>query len=286
MVIPVTLAVKSAILAVTPSTLNFFAAVGSNPVAQSVQISNAGTGVLNWTASKTQSWLTLSSTSGTAPATITVTASANALGVANYADTLTISSNDVGNSPAQVPVSLAVGNLLFSDDFSAGAGNWTISPLGLGAGWSIVNGAFAYNGGGHTQQWSGNATWADYTVAVDTKLASLSDYPGGIRGRVNPSTGAGYGVWIYPAEGLLRLYRIDQWNIDTSFALLGQSTPIAMDTNVHNIRIAFKGSAISVYYDNKLVVTATDTTYTQGVVALDVSNQPITFDNVTVISLP
>jgi len=35
-----------------------------------------------------------------------------------------------------------------------------------------------------------------------------------------------------------------------------------------------------------LVITATDATYTQGAVALDVSNLPIAFSNVSVISLP
>jgi len=44
-----------------------------------------------------------------------------------------------------------------------------------------------------------------------------------------------------------------------------------------------QGSSIKVYYDNALVMQVTDTRYTQGVVALDVSNQPISFDNVAVI---
>lgn len=34
------------------------------------------------------------------------------------------------------------------------------------------------------------------------------------------------------------------------------------------------------------MITATDALYAQGAIALDVSNQPITFDNVTVISVP
>jgi hypothetical protein len=59
-----------------------------------------------------------------------------------------------------------------------------------------------------------------------------------------------------------------------------------MDTNAHNIRLCFKGSTITVYYDNTLVITTADATYPQGAIALDVSNQPITFDNVTVISVP
>jgi hypothetical protein len=68
--------------------------------------------------------------------------------------------------------------------------------------------------------------------------------------------------------------------------VLGQSSPISVDTNSHNLRLVFQGTTIQVYYDNVLVTTATDSNYSQGAVALDVSNQPIAFDNLTVISLP
>jgi len=47
----------------------------------------------------------------------------------------------------------------------------------------------------------------------------------------------------------------------------------------------FQGASIKVYYDNALQISASDNSYSQGAVALDVSNQPIAFDNVTVISL-
>lgn len=182
---------------------------------------------------------------------------------------------------------MQVGSLLFSDDFNSGsASNWTISPLGLASGWSVVNGTYTYNGGGHTQSYAGSSAWTDYTVATGFQLSSLNDYPGGLRGRVNTSTGASYGAWIYPAQRIIKLFRIDHWNIDTSNALLGQSGQIPMDLNWHNVRLVFQGSTIQVYYDNVLVITANDSTYTQGAVALDVSNQPIAFDNVTVISLP
>ena len=285
-VIPVTLGVKTAVMSVTPPTLNFFGAIGLNPNSQPVNITNLGTGMLNWTATATQSWDVLSAPSGVAPASVNVSPVTSGLPTGNYTDTITLSSPDVSNSPAQVAVSFLVGNLLFSDNFSSGAGNWTVGPLGFNSDWSVANGLYAYNGAGHTQSWAGNNTWTDYTVGVDIKLASLSNYPGGIRGRVNTSTGACYAVWVYPAQGLLRLYRVDQWNIDVSNSLLGVSVPVAMDTNTHNLRLKFKGASISVYFDNVLVISGTDATYTQGAVALDVSNQPISFTNVTVISAP
>ena len=284
--IPVTLSVKTAVLSVTPTTLNFFGAANLNPVPQNVQISNLGTGALNWSATFTSPWLNLSSLTGAAPSTITVAPNTSSLAIGNYSDTISVSSPNVNNSPANVSVSTHVGTLLFSDNFSAGAGNWTVGPLGFAAGWSVVNGAYTYNGGGHTQSWAGSPSWTDYTVATNFQLSSTSDYPGGLRGRVNPTTGASYGAWIYPAEGIIRLFRIGQWNIDSGNALLASASGLVMDTKVHNIRLSFKGSTIQVYYDNVLIITATDATYPQGAVALDVSNQPISFSNVSVISLP
>jgi hypothetical protein len=102
---------------------------------------------------------------------------------------------------------------------------------------------------------------------------------------MNPTTGASYGAWIYPAEGIIRLFRIGQWNIDAGNAQLGSANGLVIDTKVHNIRLSFKGSTIQVYYDNVSIITASDATYTQGAVALDVSNQPIAFSNVAVISV-
>ena len=241
---------------------------------------------MSWTASKTQSWLTLSSTSGSAPSSIGVTVNPSATGTGTFNDAVTVTAPGAANSPATVPVSMQVGSLLFSDDFSSGSGNWTISPLGNAASWSVVNGAFSYNGVGETEEYAGSSAWTNYTVATDFHLASTNDYPGGLRGRVNTTTGASYGVWIYPAERVLKLFRIGQWNIDADLSLLGQSAQLPIDINTHNLRLVFQGTTIQVYFDNALVISANDASYSQGAVAFDVSNQPISFDNVTVISLP
>ncbi|MBV8551245.1 MAG: DUF4082 domain-containing protein [Acidobacteriaceae bacterium] len=281
--IPVTLAVKTAVLSVKPGSLAFFGATTVNPIPQNVQVTNLGTGNLGWSASATSSWLGLSATTGSAPSTISVQPNTTALATGAYTDTITVTSPDVANSPATVPVSAQVGTMLFSDNFSSGAGNWTISPLGHASGWSVINGAYTYNGEGHTQVWAGSNSWTNYTVAVNFQLSTLNDYPGGLRGRVNTSTGSSYGVWIYPAEGILKLFRIGQWDIDADLSLLGQSGPVTIDTNVHNLRLCFQSSQIQVYYDNVLVITETDSSYTQGAIALDVSSQPIAFSNVQVI---
>jgi len=284
--IPVTLAIRTAILSVTPSALTFFGASTLNPVPQTFQVSNLGTGSLSWSANVTSNWLGLSAATGSAPSTVTVSPNASTLANGSYSDTITISSPDVNNSPATISVATQVGTLLFSDNFSTGAGDWTVGPLGLASGWSVANATYTYNGGGHTQSWAGSSSWMDYTVAADFQLSTTAGYPGGLRGRLNPTTGASYGAWIYPAQGIIRLFSIGQWNIDASNSLLASASGLVMDTKVHNLRLSFQASTIKVYYDNVLVITATDATYTQGAVALDVSNLPIAFSNVSVISLP
>ena len=281
--IPVTLAVKTAVLSAAPASLTFFGAAGFNTSPQNITVSNLGSGNLSWTASDKSTWLSLGKVSGTAPASISVQPNVSGLATGSYTDTITVSSPDVANSPATIPVTLQVGNLLFSDTFGGGAGNWNISPLGFASGWSVVNQTYTYNGEGHTQSWTGSDSWTDYTVATNFQLSSTNDYPGGLRGRVNTSTGASYGVWIYPTERILKLYRIGQWNIDANSTLLAQSGLVTVDANVHNLRLSFQGSTITIYYDNQLVITATDSTYAQGAIALDVSNQPIAFSNVSVI---
>jgi hypothetical protein len=282
--IPVTLTVKSASLVVSPGSIAFFGAAGANTPATTLSITNGGTGVLSWTATSDSAWLAMNSNAGSAPSSVTI--SANVAGLANgsYNGNIAISSANALNSPVTVPVSLEVGNLLFTDDFSSGsANNWIISPLGYASGWSVVNGTYTYDGGGHTQSYAGSPGWTDYTVAVDFQLSSLTGNPGGLRGRLDTTTGASYGVWIYPGQQLLKLFKIGQWDIDVQNQLIAQPAAVNIDTNPHNLRLTFKGPIIQVYYDNTLVMQATDSTYTQGAIALDVSNQPVAFDNVQVI---
>jgi N,N-dimethylformamidase beta subunit-like, C-terminal/Domain of unknown function (DUF4082)/Viral BACON domain len=285
--IPVTLALKTAVMSVAPTSMTFFGAPTLNPTSQTFQVNNIGTGSLGWTATPSSNWIGLSSTTGSAPSVVTVAPNTSTVSTGTHNDTITISSPDVNNSPATISILTQVGNLLFSDNFSSGAGNWTVGPLGNASGWSVVNGTYTYNGAGPTQSWAGSSSWTDYTVDASFQLSNISNYPGGIRGRVNPTTGTSYAVWVYPAQGTVRLFNVGQWSIDGSnLTQLGVASGLVTDTNVHNLRVCFQGSSITVYYDNVLVITATDSTYTQGAIALDVYSQPIAFSNVSVISLP
>jgi hypothetical protein len=200
---------------------------------------------------------------------------------------------DVSNQPIDfddvlvTPVAPAPPPSLLSDDFSGGLAGWTASPLGLFSGWSAAAGTASYDGGGHTQIYAGDAAWTDYRVEAKVRLASGSDYPGGLRGRVNPSTGESYAAWIYPAEGVLKLFRTAAWNIDTAgLALLAQANVGPIAPNLwHTLALSFQGSSLTVAWDGATAIQTADTVLTAGAVALDVSDQPVDFDDVVVTEL-
>ena len=174
--------------------------------------------------------------------------------------------------------------ILFADDFNSGTlSNWTASPLGLFTNWSASGDVADYNGGGHTQIYAGSSTWTNYTVETKFQLFSGSDYPGGLRGRVNLSTGTAYAAWLYPAEGTIKLFRTGGWNIDSSGLVLLQQAKVSITANVfHRLALNFNGSQIAVLLDGNTVISATDSTLASGAIALDVSNQHIQFDDVLV----
>jgi Viral BACON domain len=277
---------QATVFSASPTSLSFSAAPGAaSPTTQTVSLSSTPTG-LSWTASSSVPWLTASPAVGaTTPATTSISATAAGLAAGTYAGTLTFTPSS--GSPVQVAVTLTVaaaGTVIFSDTFASGSAQWTPSPLGLASNWSVANNTFHYNGQGHTQQYAGSQSWTNYTVSTGITLSNLSNYPGGLRGRVNLTTGAAYVAWLYPADHVIKLFRTAGWNIDTSgLTLLGQSSTIAMDTNLHTLRLGFSGSQITVYYDTTQIITATDSTLTSGAIALDVSSQPVSFSNVNVL---
>jgi len=239
---------------------------------------------MNWTGNTDSTWLTVNPTGGTAPTQVAVTANSSTLSPGQYNGNVILSSTGATNTPLSVPVSFYVGTLLFNDNFSSGnSNNWTISPLGHAADWSVANGFYSYDGAGATQSYTGSQSWTDYSFSADVKLSSVNNYPGGIRARLNLTTGAGYAVWFYPGSGFIRLYSVGQWSIDSGFSTLAQANMV-FDTNVHNIRIDLHGTSIKVFYDNAQIISITDSTYTSGGIALDVSSQPIQYTNVRVTS--
>jgi hypothetical protein len=174
---------------------------------------------------------------------------------------------------------------LFADDFSSNSlANWTPSPLGLFSHWTAASGYASYDGSGHTQIYAGSDTWTDYTLKTKFRVAVAQNHPGGIRGRLNTATGEAYAAWIYPGDGMIKLYRSAAWHIDTEgLALLDSAEVGFIEPEVwHDLELAFSGSQITVTYDGNEIISVTDTALAAGAIALDVSNKQIDFDDVLV----
>jgi hypothetical protein len=183
---------------------------------------------------------------------------------------------------------VAAASVAFADTFNDGdASGWAVSPLGLAGAWTVTGGALGFSGIGHTQLVLGGSGWADYSVEVTYRLSSLANFPGGLRGRVDPATGAGYEAWLSPGTGQVILYRVTGWSLDGDGLTWLGAAPVTFDaTGRHRLKLAFQGSQITVYHDGVQRIQVTDATRATGTVALDVSNQPVQFDDVLVLRLP
>jgi hypothetical protein len=99
-------------LGVHPTQVGWHVGVGTTQnQTLDVYITNTGSGSLDWEASEGASWLTISATEGSAPATLTLTADPSGLEAGTSLTTiLTISAPDIGES-VDVSVNLSVGDL-------------------------------------------------------------------------------------------------------------------------------------------------------------------------------
>jgi hypothetical protein len=102
-------------IGLSTATVTFNAtAFGGNPAAQTVNVTNAGTGTLTGLGVATiygpgaTGWLGASLNTTTAPATVTLAATTGALAAGTYTATVQVSSPVAGNSPQTVNVSFVV----------------------------------------------------------------------------------------------------------------------------------------------------------------------------------
>jgi hypothetical protein len=145
---------------------------------------------------------------------------------------------------AALPQPAAAATLLADDFGPKPLAAWQPSPLGLAGNWDASAGTASYNGGGHTQLWTGDGAWTDYRFEVKVRLATGQNYPGGIRGRIDPATGAGYAAWLYPGDGVIKLFRAAAWNIDTAGLTLLAQTPVATALTRNGSAVTFTTETI------------------------------------------
>ena len=175
------------------------------------------------------------------------------------------------SSAAAVTVSITAPGVLFSDDFARLTDPGPLSPWVVYAGnWTLANGVLQT--GTNIPQSLGCAyltnTWTDYSLEARVRFSTSDASGGGIGGRLNPATGAHYGLWMYPegstgGSNLLRLIKFQTW---TNFGYKGssglpmQETGLAAPgTNWHTLKLAFQGTQIAAYYDGNQLMSVTDT---------------------------
>lgn len=110
--VPVQLVVARAgqpVIAVTPASLRFETTEGGQtPPSQTLSITNAGEGALDWSTACGRQWLDCTPVSGTAPGSVTVSVAPASLSAGSYEGTVLIESAQAANSPVAVPVTLVV----------------------------------------------------------------------------------------------------------------------------------------------------------------------------------
>src|SRR5581483_2260848 len=216
-------------------------------------------------------------------------------------DTFTYQQNVGGtlSNVATVSITVTPAGVLFSDDFSGPNGPDPLWTTAIGT-WNIFNGAMSGSG----PLWSygfayTNGNWSDYTVQGQIQFPAGA-FGGGIGGRVNGTTGAHYGAWIYPegsggGSAVIKLVKFHNWNT-WSYIPMAQASLPGVGTTWHTLLLIFQGTRIRASYDGVQYIDVTDNgfdslpAYMSGGVSLDMwtdnAAYTMSVDNILVQSLP
>jgi hypothetical protein len=162
----------------SPAALSFSGiAGGASPASQTLSVHNTGTGVLDFTAGADSSWLTLSSGSGTAPASLTVSVNSAGLAPGLYSGAVTVSAPDAVDPAVSVPVTLTVltppAERVADGGFEAGDAAWTFAGRAQRSTGGFPHTGTAYGTLGLADSASGSASQA-ITIPGDARSAELS----------------------------------------------------------------------------------------------------------------
>jgi hypothetical protein len=135
--------VTKPIIVINPSSVSFIAAAGGAlPIARTLNVTNGGADVLNWSIDSYPSWLTPGTLNGVGSGSSSLQINTTALSPDSYTGSLSISatdslSNPALNSPVSVPVTYYVVDSAYAEDFEAG--DFTKFPwlTGGDASWTV-----------------------------------------------------------------------------------------------------------------------------------------------------
>jgi hypothetical protein len=190
-------------------------------------------------------------------------------------------------TPSQTPI-----NQLFFDDFNRP------DRSGLGSDWTQGSGLMIISSGmaegdrtliANDLYYENKFNLADYMVEADIKSDDWANYRTCINIRENPVGLTGYSVCETSTQFIL--YRrdtgvadTDHWVAGPTFASLGLPNP--MNSVFYHVGISAVGNQIRVYWQNNLVFTATDSTYSSGYGAMFANSRSGNyFDNFSITDL-
>jgi len=141
-------------IGVSPPSLAFAAIAGAAaPPAQTIAVTNAGAGTLTFTTAASPTWLHVSPASGTAPASLSVSAATAGLSAGSYGGTVTVSASGATNTPLTVPVTLTVtapsADLIVNGGLEGGTSPWILGSGTTGTGAFYSTGALPHGGSGY-----------------------------------------------------------------------------------------------------------------------------------------
>ena len=193
-----------------------------------------------------------------------------------------------------IPVSFESGTGIFSDNFEDGdSDGWTEEGA---ANWNVASGQYKTASNGFGLSYNGCASWQDYEAQVDIKRngsLSAGEYVSLVlryqdsnqyyMAKLSCSSNCGGN----PNDDL---YVLELVNYDTAESILVSSTTFSFDNNeYYTLKASVDGDELNAKFwqtsttePTSWDITATDTSYTQGEIAISTITSTTFFDNVVI----
>jgi len=175
-------------------------------------------------------------------------------------------------------LALSSGALL--DDFDDGNfDGWKVQA----GDWKVENGELKFSAGGNcgaSLYYEDGAEWTDYEFEVDIKLANASDFPGGIRVRLDQGTGESYFTWVYPAQNIMVSYVATAWDCNANKGQAAKENWEApKEGKWGKLKMVVNGDVIESWWNGEEILSIKDKSWKKGTIALMTYNQDVYFDN-------
>ena len=188
----------------------------------------------------------------------------------------------IGSTKGQASVSVAASSVLFSDNFSNGAGNWTVTS-GYGDyylySYNGSNRLMVYNDGSDISRIvAGQASWTNYSYQATLDIDASSSGSASLLARVQDTTHLyffGYNVAL--GEWMIALRN------GATTSILATSAPYALKFDQdYTVRADLNGNSLKLYVGGVLEVSTTDSTYASGKIGFSGTDALALLGNVVV----